>query len=102
MTRRRGEFEWLQSLWLASAIAMFVHFAAAQSTSAVEGTLVDACGAAVPDAKVTLTNQATQVAYRSVSNSIGVFRVAPLPLGVYRAEIEAKGFRQWVQSGLEL
>jgi len=68
----------------------------------VEGTLVDASNAAVPDAKVMLTNQATQVAYRSTSNSLGVFRVTTLPLGTYRVEIEAKGFKPWVQTGLAL
>src|SRR5215472_10345508 len=94
--------ELLQSLWLASALSTFIHSAVAQSTSVVEGTLVDASGAAVPDARVTLTNEATQVSYRSVSNSLGVFRVTTLPLGIYRADIEAKGFKPWVQSGLEL
>ena len=86
----------------ASLQFLFLTTALAQSTSVVEGTLLDASGAAVPEAKVTLTNQATKVTYRSVSNSLGVFRVTTLPLGMYQVEIEATGFKPWVQSGLEL
>src|SRR5437764_11790700 len=81
---------------------VFLHSARAQSTSVVEGTLVDASSAVVPGAKVALTNQATQVAYRSTSNHLGVFRVAALPLGLYRVEIDAAGFKPWVQTGLAL
>jgi hypothetical protein len=102
MKRLRSWFESLRFLCLAGALSMFIHPAAAQSTSVLEGTLVDASNAAVPDAKVTLTNQATQVTYRSISNNLGVFRVTALPLGIYRAEIEAKGFKPWVESGLML
>ncbi|SRR6266545_3692517 len=81
---------------------LLLHSARAQSTSLVEGTLVDASSAAVPGARVTLTNQATQVVYRSASNHLGVFRVPTLPLGLYRVEIDAAGFKPWVQTGLAL
>src|ERR1700731_2515910 len=79
---------------------LLVGLASAQSTSVVEGTVGGASNAAVPEGKVTLTNQATQVAYRSTSNSLGVVRVAALPLGIYQVEIEAKGFKPWVETDL--
>ena len=102
MKRQCVWFETLGFLLLAGTLSMFVDSASSQSTSVVEGTLVDASNAAVPEAKVTLTNQATQVAYRSTSNSLGVFRVAALPLGIYRVEIEATGFKPWVETDLAL
>ena len=93
MKRQRDWFGTLRFLLLAGALSMFVQSSSSQSTNVVEGTLVDASNAAVPEAKVTLTNQATQVAYRSTSNNLGVFRVTTLPLGIYRVEIEATGFK---------
>ena len=102
MKRQRDWFGTLRFLLLAGALSMFVQSSSSQSTNVVEGTLVDASNAAIPEAKVTLTNQATQVAYRSTSNNLGVFRVTTLPLGIYRVEIEATGFKPWVQTGLAL
>src|SRR5260370_1439080 len=102
MKRPRSWLESLRFLGLAGALSMFIHPAGAQSTSVVEGTLVDASNAAVPEAKVTLTSQARQVAYRSTSNNLGVFRVTTLPLGIYRVEIEATGFKPWVETDLAL
>jgi hypothetical protein len=86
----------------AAALLIFAHAARAQFTSTVEGTISDSSGAAVPGAKVTVTSQATEITYRSVSNNFGLFRVSTLPLGAYRVEIEAPGFKPWVQTGLEL
>ncbi len=88
--------------FLAVAILMFAHPANAQFTSVVEGTVLDASGAAVPGAEVTVTNEATQVAYRSTSNNSGVFRVAALPLGLYQVNARAAGFAPWTQTGLQL
>ena len=62
MKRQRDWFGTLRFLWLAGALSMFVQSSSSQSTNVVEGTLVDASNAAIPEAKVTLTNQATQVA----------------------------------------
>src|SRR5262249_18282108 len=102
MKRQHFSFETLSFLLLLGSLSMFLHSASGQSTSVVEGTLVDSSNAAVPDAEVTLTNEATQIAYRSRSNNLGVFRVTTLPLGIYRAQIEAKGFKPWVQTSLAL
>src|SRR5262249_16390521 len=89
-------------LLLMGCLSMFVHSASGQSTSVVEGTLMDGSSASIPDAEVTLTNEATQITYRSRSNNLGVFRVTTLPLGMYRVQIEGKGIKPWIQTGLAL
>jgi hypothetical protein len=102
MTQLYGRLGGFRFLLLAGAFSIFVYSASAQFTSAVEGTVMDASKAAVPGAKVTAANQATGIAYRATSNNLGVFRVTTLPLGTYRVEIEAPGFKPWVQTGMEL
>ena len=98
----RGRFEFARFALLACALLLFVHSANAQFYSSVEGTVMDPSNAVVPSAKVTVTNQATQLAYTSTSNTRGVFRITTLPLGSYRMEVQATGFRPWVQADLEL
>src|SRR5262245_46757003 len=95
-------FESVRFALLAAALLFFAHAGSAQFTSTVEGTVSDSSGAAVPGAKVTVTSHAREITYRSTSNSLGLFRVTTLPLGTYRVEIEAPGFKPWVQTGLEL
>src|ERR1700684_2181836 len=53
------------------------------TTSAVDGTTMDSTGAAIVDAKVTVTNTATGVNYTATSNNLGVFHVTQLPPGHY-------------------
>src|SRR5258708_24602894 len=91
-----------QALLFLAAPLIFPNSARGQFTSVVEGTILDASGSAVPNASVTVTNQATEVTYRSTSNSLGVFRVIALPLGTYRAQVEASGFKPWTQTNLAL
>lgn len=62
------------------------------TTSAVDGTTTDSTGAAVVDAKVTVTNTATGVVYSAVSNSLGAFHVTQLPPGSYTMAVAHPGF----------
>ena len=65
----------------------------AQETSGnVVGTVTDASGAAVPNATVTATNQATEVKTPTVANGNGEYRVANLLPGTYTISASAPGF----------
>ena len=55
---------------------------------AIFGTVTDATGAIVLGAKVTATNQATNVAKSAETNSSGAFSIANLAPGVYRVVME--------------
>src|SRR5947208_15553870 len=66
----------------------------AQSTATLNGTITDATGAAVPNAKVTAINQATNVVSTTLSDSDGAYLFSSLPVGKYRIEVTASGFQK--------
>ncbi len=74
----------------------------AQFSSAIDGTVRDQSGGAVPAAKVTVINEATGISYHASCDESGLFRVPALGEGSYRIDIQATGFVPWVQSGIRL
>src|ERR1700683_4603719 len=92
----------LKSAVISSVVCILVLLAVApaafsQFTSGFSGVVVEQSGAAVPSAKVTITNQATRVSETSTSSDSGVFRISSLAEGIYTVEIEGKGFKAWTQ-----
>src|SRR5688572_14038267 len=68
--------------------------AAAQSTAAIVGQVTDQSGAALPGVTVTATSPALQVPQvTDVTNELGEYRLAPLPIGVYEMAFDLAGFR---------
>src|SRR5215471_15759783 len=90
-----------------SAILLFaavtVEFAAAQDIfGVIAGTVTDPSGAAVPHAKITITNQATSL-QRTLSTDDRGFYLAPqLPVGIYKVTVEVKGFKTVTKDGNDL
>src|SRR5256885_3002036 len=72
------------------------------TTGAIEGTVVDAQGGAVPGVTVTVKNTATNYESVSVTDRSGRFRAVLLPLGPYEVKAELAGFATVVQKGLDL
>ena len=72
------------------------------TTGVIEGTVVDASGAALPGVTVTLRNTETNYAQTLVTDSHGRFRGVLLPLGKYEATASLEGFAKELQRGLEL
>jgi len=66
------------------------------------GTVTDPSGAAVPNAKITITNQATNLSFTTTTNSSGVFLAKELPVGTYNISIEASGFKTYNNVGAAL
>jgi hypothetical protein len=66
------------------------------------GTVVDETVAVIPDADVTLSNEATGALSRTVSNNRGFFVFAAVPAATYTLTIEKVGFAKWQRTGLEL
>ena len=56
------------------------------------GTIHDASGAAIPNATVTITNNATSISTETKSNSTGDYEVPTLKIGVYTITATAPGF----------
>jgi hypothetical protein len=65
-------------------------------TSAIGGSVTDQQGKAVPGAKVTLTNVATNATRSAQSTGTGAYLFDLITPGDYRLEVEAKGFNKTV------
>src|SRR5258708_5856361 len=74
----------------------------AQSTATLGGTVTDATGAVVANAKVVATNQATGVETATQTDSAGAYLLPSLPIGTYRIQVTAQGFRSSIISNLKL
>ena len=64
----------------------------AQGLSGISGTVTDESGGVVPDAKVTVTNVATNVSTNTVTSSAGTYTVTDLIPGTYTVKVEKSGF----------
>src|SRR6266404_75476 len=71
-------------------------------TGRISGTIYDPNKAVVPNATVTVTNKATNVAQKIVSNETGGYVVPALNPGLYDVGVTAPGFRTTVRSGVEM
>src|SRR5262252_7074353 len=56
------------------------------------GSVLDATGAGVPNAKVTATNDATGVSQNTTTNAQGEYHLSNLPAGTYTISVNAAGF----------
>lgn len=65
----------------------------AQSEGTIQGTVLDAQGATVAGAKVTVRNLATALERSAVTDTSGIFSFPALPAGKYRIEIRKDGFQ---------
>ena len=74
----------------------------AQSTATLQGTVTDPAGAAVPNAKIVATNEATGVQSETDSDSAGAYLFPSLSIGNYKLEVTAAGFQKMVFTGLKL
>ncbi len=96
----------LRSLACASALgcALFLSSSAfgQAGTGALSGTVVDSAGAILPNAAVSVKNEATDQVYKMTSDSAGHFGVAGLPAGKYTVEAAALGFAATRKTGLPL
>src|SRR5438270_6290636 len=97
--------------WFLSAVVLlltfvcFVNqhaFAQFADRATITGLVTDVRGAAVPDARVTITGEQTGVKTVVGSNSAGNYSTPPLILGTYRVDIEKQGFKTFSRPGYTL
>ena len=65
-------------------------------------TVTDLSGASVPDAKVTVTNEATNVSDAVDVSSAGTYVFPNLLVGSYTVVVEKAGFKKWISKGVQL
>jgi len=76
--------------------------AQAVAVAQVSGTVVDATGAAITGARVTITETDKQVSRSTVTSGSGSYVLPNLPVGPYSLDIKATGFKDYVQTGIVL
>ena len=75
---------------------------AQEISASIRGTVTDGSGGAVNGAKVTAINANTGLQRTALTNSQGTYLLVELPVGRYRVEVEAQGFKKYVQEGISL
>jgi len=79
------------------------HLSFAQDTNAsLSGTVTDPSNAAIPNAKLTLTNSATGFQSNFVSDETGAYTFRNLTPGTYKIDVTAAGFKSTTQTGIQL
>ncbi len=89
----------LVSLFL---LLMALSAAAQVQNGQFTGIVTDPSGAAIPNAKVTVTNTGTNLSVNISTNQTGLFTAKELPVGNYKINVEAPGFKSTSHTGLVL
>src|SRR4051794_2781601 len=87
---------------LASVMLASLGLSAQQITGNVRGTVTDPSGAVIRDAAVTARQAETGLLRRTMTDRNGSYVLLELPVGHYRLEVAAPGFREYVQDGITL
>src|SRR5579875_3888406 len=74
----------------------------AVAVASINGQVADPTGAAVANATVTMTETETGVQKTTVTDSTGHYSLPDLPVGPYRLEVKAPGFKEYAQTGIVL
>jgi hypothetical protein len=101
MSNGTSSFQRFTRLLLTGLIAL-AGLNAQETRGTIQGRILDPRGSAIPGAAIQITNEGTNVATRTQSDSQGDFAVPFLPPGFYRLAISAQGFKNYTRSGAEL
>jgi hypothetical protein len=89
---------WILLVSLALAVSSSVYLYGQSTYGSIAGSVTDNSGAAVTDAKVTLTNLGTSEKRTESSGSDGLFTFVNLFPGQYRIDVEKQGFKHFVRT----
>ncbi len=90
---------WVLAILIFASVAS-IH--AQQTTGSIVGTVKDQTGAVVNNATVKATNVETGFSRSAPTNGYGQYRIDYLPVGGYTVELEAAGFKRFVQQNIVL
>src|SRR5580704_15799588 len=84
------------------SLAIFSVSAWAQGLATLQGTVTDPSGSVVPNAKVTLTQVATDLARSVTTGTQGAYLFPALPPADYSLSVQAEGFHEYIRKGFAL
>src|SRR5690242_19806065 len=85
---------------LFATLLIFSQTGPPQARSGINGTVTDTTGAVVPNAKVTVTNNATNVSRTTNTSSAGSYDITDLIPGVYTVKVEMPGFQASIHNNV--
>jgi hypothetical protein len=101
MTQQRSWFKYLNlSLMFIVLLCASALCFAQSDRGGVSGTVIDASGAGIPGAKVTITNTAMGTQNSTITTGDGNYTVPQVPAGVYSITVVAPGFTKLVRNGI--
>ena len=89
-----------RSVLLLTLLLSFGGCLCAQSTGAIQGSVFDPSGAAIPGAAVTIHSDANGIDRVLTADTAGTFFVPSLPVGTYRVQVKASGMAQMTASNV--
>ena len=91
-------------LWivLIATLLLFAPVLRAQDNATITGTVIDASGAVIPNADISIVNLGTGQIREARSNEAGLFRFANLGVGTYTLNATAGGFQKFTRTGIVL
>src|SRR5712691_1865246 len=95
MNRMRALYHFLA--FAVALLLLVVPSAAQKTTGDIEGTVTDASAAAVPRADVTAECTTTKFTRTATTSDAGNYRLAELPVCVYKVSVSAQGFKTSVR-----
>ena len=95
---------YLRSISIFCILAAFLTSVARPQTTSgtIVGTVTDQSGAVVPNAKITLTDEATKDTRETTTKESGEFVFAALRPSTYTIAVETAGFQTFRQTGIVL
>ncbi len=96
-----------RTLGLSMALGLFIVLAPSQGNSqtfrgTILGSVVDATGAAIPGATVTIKNQGTGQTRTTTTGDAGTYTVPELPVGLYAVTVSKEGFESVAVGSVEV
>src|SRR3954463_7556453 len=88
---------------LAGGLSLLPALLLAQSyTASVRGVVTDSSQAAMPGAKVVVTDVSRNIAHSATTDTSGRYVITALPPGSYELTVEASGFNKYLQPAFDL
>src|SRR5208282_1158134 len=87
---------------LALIVLSCLSVSAQQITGNIRGVVTDPTGAVIQGASITARQAETGLSRTTTTDRNGSYVLLELPLGLYRLQVTAKGFQEYVQDGITL
>jgi hypothetical protein len=92
-----------RKIWMVPGLCLwFAHSLAAQTTGELRGTIKDPAALVIRGAQVTATLTGAGVTRRGVTDDRGDFILPTVPVGTYSVEVQAPGFKTYIQENVEV